>query len=89
MNLYNIPLEVIYKKDSWSRLCQRAGVIDDFDFVNEKQIYSAVSKKWLATNSLTYFEFILSLARKDFNIKITDFSESEICTYAILCSPCR
>lgn len=77
MSLYNIPLEVIYKKDSWSRLCQRAGVIDDFDFVNEKQIYSAISKKWLATNSLTYFEFILSLAKKDFNIKVTDFSETE------------
>jgi hypothetical protein len=24
-------LSIVQKKDSWSRLCQRAGVIDDFE----------------------------------------------------------
>ncbi|CAM4127807.1 MULTISPECIES: DUF3427 domain-containing protein [Flavobacterium] len=77
IEINNISLETIYKKDCWSRLCQRAQITDDFDSVNEKRIYSAISKKWLSTNSLTYFEFILNLAKKEFNIKITDFSENE------------
>jgi hypothetical protein len=45
-------IETIYKKDSWSRLCQRAGVIEDFEDINEKQIYSAISNKWLSIQKL-------------------------------------
>ena len=71
-----LSLESIYKKDNWSRLLQRAGVIDDFDFINEKQIYSAIKNKWFSTNSISYFEFILSLAKKDFKIKKTLFLTS-------------
>lgn len=78
MKLNTISLESIYKKDSWSRLCQRSGVIDDFDSVNEKQIYSAIKNKWFSTNSISYFEFILGLAKKDFKIDIKDFSENEL-----------
>lgn len=78
MKLNTISLESIFKKDSWSRLCQRAGVIDDFDSVNEKQIYSAIKNKWFSTNSISYFEFILSLAKKVFKVDITDFSENEL-----------
>lgn len=77
IELYNIPLETIYKKDSWSRLCQRAGVIDDFENVNEKQIYSAIKNKWFSTNSTSYFNFILSIAKIDFKIKIDDFDENQ------------
>jgi superfamily II DNA or RNA helicase len=73
----NIPIELIYKKDNWSRLCQKAGVIDDYEFKNEKEIYGAISNKWLSTRSLTYFKFILSLAKKDFKIKVSEYSESE------------
>lgn len=78
LKLNMISLESIYKRDSWSRLCQRAGVIDDFDTLNEKQIYSAIKNKWFSTNSISYFEFILSLAKKDFKINIKDFSENEL-----------
>ncbi len=42
IELNNISLETIYKKDSWSRLRQRAGVINDFENTNEKQIFSAI-----------------------------------------------
>ena len=68
----------IYKKDNWSRLRQKAGVIQDFDKLNEKQIYSAINKKWLSTNSTSYFNFILKIARKDFKIEIKDYSENEL-----------
>ncbi|WP_016990605.1 DUF3427 domain-containing protein [Flavobacterium sp. ACAM 123] len=78
IELNHIQLESIYKKDSWSRLCQRASVIEDFECVNEKQIYSAIKNKWLSTNSTTYFNFILNLAKRGFNISLKDFSKNEL-----------
>ncbi|GGD18008.1 DUF3427 domain-containing protein [Flavobacterium orientale] len=72
----HISIETIYKKDSWSRLCQRAGLIDDFDSSNEKQIFSAISNKWLSTNSTSYFNFILNLAKKGFDVNLNDFDEN-------------
>lgn len=76
--LNNVSIETIYsKKETWSRLCQRAGVIDDFDNINEKQIFSAISKKWLSTNSTSYFNFILKIAKQGFDIKINDFNQNE------------
>ncbi|RAR49882.1 DUF3427 domain-containing protein [Flavobacterium lacus] len=76
LELNHISIETIYKKDSWSRLCQRAGVIEDFEISNEKQIYSAISNKWLSTNSTSYFNFILKIAKQKFNIRINDFDEN-------------
>ena len=76
IELNHISIETIYKKDSWSRLCQRAGLIDDFETTNEKQIYSAISNKWLSTNSTSYFNFILKIAKQGFNINIDDFDEN-------------
>ncbi|AOW08455.1 DEAD/DEAH box helicase [Flavobacterium gilvum] len=75
--LNHISIETIYKKGSWSRLCQRAGLIDDFENINEKQIYSAISNKWLSTNSTSYFNFILKIAKQGFNIRINDFDENQ------------
>jgi superfamily II DNA or RNA helicase len=77
IELNHISKETIYKKGCWSRLCQKAGLIDDFDEINEKQIYSAISNKWLSTNSTSYFNFILKLAKQGFKINIVDFNENE------------
>jgi superfamily II DNA or RNA helicase len=77
ISLNHLSIEIIYKKDSWSRLCQKAGVIDDFEPINEKQIYSAIGKKWLSTNSSSYFNFILQIAKQNFNIRISDFNEND------------
>jgi superfamily II DNA or RNA helicase len=78
MELNHIPMEMIYsKKETWSRLCFRAGVIDNFDNTNEKQIYSAISNKWLSTNSTSYFRFILKIAKQGFDIKMNDFDHNE------------
>lgn len=77
IEFYHIPIESIYKKYSWSRLCQRAGIIDDFESINEKQIYSAISNKWFSTNSTSYFNFILKIAKLNFNINIGDFDKNE------------
>ncbi|OIQ23216.1 MAG: restriction endonuclease subunit R [Lacinutrix sp. MedPE-SW] len=74
---YNIPLQSIYKRDSWKRLCQLAGKINDFDSKNEKEIVSAISNKWLSTNSLSYFTFIFKIAKQNFNINISDLNQNE------------
>jgi hypothetical protein len=74
---YNIPLQSIYKRGSWKRLCQLAGKINDFDSENEKQIVSAIANKWLSTNSLSYFTFIFKIAKKNFKVNILDLSQNE------------
>jgi superfamily II DNA or RNA helicase len=85
IELNNIPIETIYsKKDSWSRLCQKAGLIDDFESINEKQIYAAISNKWMSTNSTSYFNFILNIAKKGFNIRINDFDENQKTMFLML-----
>jgi superfamily II DNA or RNA helicase len=77
---YNIPLQLIYKKNrnfGWKRLCQMAKIIDDFHTENENQILSAIKNKWLSTASSSYFSFILKLAKIDFQIRIDDLSVIE------------
>ena len=43
----SISIQSIYKRGSWKRLCQEAGLIDDFQKNNEKEIISPINKKWL------------------------------------------
>jgi hypothetical protein len=74
--LNHISIETIYKKGCWSRLCQRAGVIEGFEDINEKQIYSTISNKWLSTNSTSYFNFLLNLAKQRFHIDLNNFDEN-------------
>ena len=74
---YNIPLESIYKRGSWKRLCQLAGRIDDFTSENEKSIISAISKKWFSTNSLSYFTFILKIANQNFKVVQSELNTNE------------
>ncbi|MGB3607912.1 DUF3427 domain-containing protein [Psychroserpens sp.] len=77
IRFYNMPLQSIYKRASWKRLCYEAGKLNDFNSENEKAIVSAISNKWLSTNSLSYFSFILKLAKQNFKINISTFSKNE------------
>ncbi|MDP3313836.1 DUF3427 domain-containing protein [Lutibacter sp.] len=74
---YHIPLQLIYKKGNWKRLCVIAEQIEDYPTINEAEIYRAINKKWLSSNSNSYFNFILSLAKKGFNISFNKLSEDE------------
>ena len=73
----NIPLQLIYKRAGWMRLCKEAGIIQDFSSVNEDEIVRAINKKWLASSSNSYFQFILKLAKINFKITISQYTESE------------
>lgn len=74
---YNIPIQSIYKKGSWKRLCQMAGKIDDFKSENEKAIVSTILNKWLSTNSLSYFSFILQIANRNFDVNLYNLNKNE------------
>jgi superfamily II DNA or RNA helicase len=76
-NFYHIPLELIYKKGNWKRLCAKAEQIEDYPTTNENEIYRAISKKWLSCSSTSYFEFILSLAKKNFNVNVESLNAVE------------
>lgn len=77
---YDLPLQLIYRKNrklGWKRLCQMANAIDDFSSENENQIVASIKNKWLSTVSISYFNFILKLAKKHFKIRINELSEEE------------
>ncbi|MCB4806837.1 DUF3427 domain-containing protein [Tamlana sp. 62-3] len=74
---YNIAIQYIYKRGSWKRLCQLAGKIENFNSKNEKDIVSAISNKWLSTNSLSYFSFILKIAKQNFMVSISNLNDNE------------
>lgn len=76
LGFYNIPIQLIYKRDCWARLLAEA-FEEPFSEPNEKQIYSAIKKKWLSTKSVTYFKFILELAKKEFDVSINKLSDVE------------
>jgi len=77
IEFHSVPIQSLYKRDGWMRLCQEAGVVDDFDDRNEAEILSAIRNKWLSCQSSSYFQFILSLARQGFQLSLDNFSENE------------
>jgi len=74
---YNMPIQSIYKKYNWKRLCVMAEQINDYPITNEKEIFRAISKKWFSCKSYSYFQFILSLAKINFDINIKTLNEEE------------
>lgn len=77
-NFYHIPLQHIYKRGCWKRLCVDADQIENYPTTNENEIYRAISNKRLSCNSNSYFQFILSIAKKNFNINFNKLSEEEM-----------
>jgi superfamily II DNA or RNA helicase len=74
---YHIPLEFIYNRVNWKRLCVLADQVEDYPTINEKEIYKAMSNKWLSCNSISYFEFILRLAKRNFVMKLETLNDEE------------
>ncbi len=77
IDINNIPIQAIYKRGSWKRLCQIAGNRDEFTNTNEKEIISTINNKWLACKSYSYFQFILRIAKLNFQIDLKDFNIEE------------
>lgn len=69
--IYQIPIQSIYKRGNWSRLCQLANQRADFPINNEKEVQRTILKKWIQCNSYSYLKFILELAKNNFTIPST------------------
>ncbi|MEO7046448.1 MAG: DUF3427 domain-containing protein, partial [Ferruginibacter sp.] len=80
IELNNIPIQAIYKNshnEGWSRLCQRAGKIEDFYNKNETEIFKTIKNKWLSTSSNCYFSFLLKIAKWKFVFNLNELSDNE------------
>ena len=77
IEFFNLPIQLIYKRGSWKRLCQLAGAIEEFDSNCENEIYKAISNKWLSTSSISYFNFIIHLSRRNFLVDVNEFNDLE------------
>lgn len=75
LKINQIPFERLYLRGTWSYFCHQAGVLENYDAENEKRYRSMLTNKWTATNSLSYFEFILQLAENDFDVDRIDSNE--------------
>jgi superfamily II DNA or RNA helicase/HKD family nuclease len=77
LHYHELPIQMIYRKGGWKRLCYEAGIIETYDDTNEDAIIRAIRKKWLATRSTRYFDFILGLARRGFQVSMHELNEEE------------
>lgn len=72
----HVPFHKVYGSMTWGELCQLAGVRKDVS-VHAVQIKYAVKKKWLATDSFSYFKQLLRFADSGFKCDTTKFTELE------------
>lgn len=77
LKVYNIPLDKLYQNGSWQTLCLNAGLKKETSIAFDTELKFAVIKKWLSTDSYTYFKFIHSLAEKNFDIQVDKMTSLE------------
>lgn len=73
MNLHQIPIEKFYKLYTWNSLLFQAGKIHYLSKF-EKELQRAVYKKWLSTDSYTYFTFIEKLSQSSFKVDVANMN---------------
>ncbi|MCE6988611.1 DUF3427 domain-containing protein [Dyadobacter sp. CY323] len=74
---HNIPLQAIYKRATWSRLCQLAKRLDVLSPINEEETKRTILKKWLCCNSFSYLSFILRMAKQKFQVDVNALPDHE------------
>ncbi len=73
VNIYQIPLERLYRNRTWNQALFEAGKRTDQSKYNV-ELSRAVLRKWLATDSYTYLSFIAQLAQQSFRIQVNKMS---------------
>lgn len=76
MTYSHVPFHKIYGSLTWGELCQLAGVQKDVSS-HASLISFAVTKKWLATDSFSYFNQLLKFVDCSFRCDTSSFSEQE------------
>ena len=72
----HVPFHKIYGSMTWGELCKEAGVVKNVS-PNAPLIKFAVTKKWLATDSYSYFSQLLKFVDCEFLCDTNKFSECE------------
>lgn len=72
----HIPFHKIYGSLTWGEMCQMAGVRSKVS-AHSAQIKFAVTKKWLATDSFSYFTQLLQFVESGFRCDTLTFSEQQ------------
>lgn len=72
----HVPFHKVYGSMTWGELCQLAGVQQEVS-PHAALIHFAVTKKWLATDSYSYFSQILKFVECGFKCDTNYFSEQE------------
>lgn len=72
----HVPFHKIYGSMTWGGLCKEAGVVKNVS-PNASLIKFAVTKKWLATDSYSYFSQLLKFVDCEFLCNTNSFSEYE------------
>lgn len=69
----HIELKQLYNnKRSWKRLCADAGVIDNFNEPNEKELTGWISGRLVQCDSLSYLKFIANAIQGDVEVDFED-----------------
>ena len=72
VNIHHIPLERLYKDNTWNQLLHECKITDNESVFN-KELKRAVYRKWLATDSYSYMSFIADLANNSFRVDANTF----------------
>lgn len=73
IRIYQLPLDKLFKGRTWNQLLFEAGLKLEQSAYNE-ELSRAVFRKWLATDSYSYFSFIEKLASLSFRVKVNEMN---------------
>ena len=73
IEVYQVPLNKLYKERTWNQLLCESEIESQLSKFNQ-ELSRAVYRKWLATDSYSYFSFIHKLAQDKFKVKVSDLS---------------
>lgn len=71
LELQHIAIQLIYRKDNWSRLRVEAGELKDFSEPDEKAITNGI-KRLLQCNSISYLQFLRDVISQKVNLSNPD-----------------
>lgn len=74
--LHQIPMERFYKVFTWNSLMRDAGKINNSSRF-ENELKRAVYRKWLSTDSFSYFSFIERVAGNNMHVNVSSFNSIE------------
>src|SRR5690606_15971512 len=78
LEFYNLNIRQVYRKGSWKRLCADAGEIPNFVEPQEKELTSAMQKKLIQCNSLSYLKFIRKIISENASLNLLNKEEESM-----------